>query len=229
MKIVHFKKLPVFQQLQLEEALLRANRDNWCLINEGSPPAIVMGISGKIEELVDLEKADHAKIPVIKRFSGGGTVVVDEDTLFVTYIFQKEFHPFPAYPEPILRWSEHLYHSFFPALTLKENDYAIGEKKCGGNAQYIKKERWLHHTTFLWDYQKERMELLLHPKKAPAYRLGRPHKEFITRMSEHVSDKAAWILALKLELETRYGAEEIELMVFPSFGGARQTTKLLLN
>ena len=34
-----------------------------------------MGISGKPEELVNL---DRLSIPLIKRFSGGGTVVVDE-------------------------------------------------------------------------------------------------------------------------------------------------------
>lgn len=227
MKIVHFKNLPIFQQLQLEEALLRADKGNWCLINEGSPPAIVMGISGKIEELVDTEKAQAAKIPVIKRFSGGGTVVVDEETIFVTYIFQKDFHPFAAYPEPILRWSEEIYRAFFPALTLRENDYVIGEKKCGGNAQYIKKDRWLHHTTFLWDYSPEKMGLLLHPKKAPAYRQGRLHEEFLTRLSAHAAYKTAWIEGLKQQLKQRYSAQETTLKTIPSFEEESRITCLL--
>ena len=37
---------PILEQLQLEEALFRADQRNWCLLNSGSPPAIVMGISG---------------------------------------------------------------------------------------------------------------------------------------------------------------------------------------
>jgi lipoate-protein ligase A len=37
--------------------------------------------------------AHHLKdsIPVIKRFSGGGTVIVDENTLFVTFVCDDEF------------------------------------------------------------------------------------------------------------------------------------------
>ena len=44
------KNVPVWQQLAIEEALLRADDENWCVINEGSAPAIVFGISGKIDE-----------------------------------------------------------------------------------------------------------------------------------------------------------------------------------
>src|SRR5690242_20055278 len=143
--LLHLKSYPIWEQLQLEEGLLRTDNRNWCLINEGSPPAIVMGISGNLHELVNSEKAMAAQIPIIKRFSGGGTVVVDENTLFITFIFQKELHPL-SYPEPIMRLSETLYQEAFnhPHFSLRENDFVIGEKKCGGNAQYIKKERFLH-------------------------------------------------------------------------------------
>lgn len=49
-------------------------------------------------------------------------------------------------------------------------DYCFGEKKFGGNAQAITRKRWLHHTTFLWDFDRNSMELLKHPANAPAYR-----------------------------------------------------------
>src|SRR3972149_4286719 len=98
--LIQTQGMPIYEQLLLEEALLRLDDKNYCLINEGSPPAIVMGISGKAEELVDLP---FCTVPILRRFSGGGTVVVDENTLFVSFIFGKHVHPFPAYPEPILR------------------------------------------------------------------------------------------------------------------------------
>lgn len=209
--LLHTHNLPILEQLQLEEALLRTDRRNFCLINEGSPPAIVMGISGKIHELVDCEKTALAGIPVIKRFSGGGTVIVDEETIFVTFICQKELHTFPAYPEPILEWSASLYKAVHSSLSLRENDYIIGEKKCGGNAQYIQKDRWLHHTSFLWNWAETRMNLLLHPKKTPAYRQERPHEEFLCRLSDHVADKTSWISSLKTELSQRYQLQDISL------------------
>lgn len=193
---LHLKSYPILKQLELEEALLRGDKKNWCLINEGSTPAIVMGISGKPDELIDQEKIMKHPLPVIKRFSGGGTVIVDEDTLFVTFIFQKDFHPFPAFPEPIMKWTGALYNAFFPALTLRENDYVIGDKKCGGNAQYIKKDRWLHHTSFLWKFKTAHMDYLLHPKKTPAYRSGRSHQDFLCGLEGHIS-KEAFIAGLK--------------------------------
>lgn len=213
MKILHLKNLPIFEQLQVEEALLRLDTGNYCIINEGSPPAIVMGISGKAEELIDLPKLAEAPIPVIKRFSGGGTVVVDQETVFISFLCQRELHDFAPYPEPIMKWTESIYKEALdlPAFHLRENDYAIGERKCGGNAQYLRKERWLHHTTFLWNYQTALMDLLLHPKKTPQYRQQRPHAEFLTCLSEHLPCKKDFIESVKKVLTDRYLAQEITL------------------
>ncbi len=213
MKILHLKNYPIFKQLQLEEALLRLDNSNYCIINEGSPPAIVMGISGKADELIDHEKLSASPIPVIKRFSGGGTVVVDQETIFISFLCQKELHDFAPYPEPIMKWTEGIYKEAFnlPDFHLRENDYVIGERKCGGNAQYLRKERWLHHTTFLWSYQTALMDLLLHPKKTPQYREQRSHADFLTCLSEHLPSKVAFIQAFKKILNNHYSAIEISL------------------
>lgn len=45
------------------------------------------------EELINIPKALDARIQVIKRFTGGGTVVVDENTVFSTLIFQVQAMP----------------------------------------------------------------------------------------------------------------------------------------
>lgn len=201
MKLIHLKNTPILEQLELEEALLRTREDDWCIINEGSPRAIIMGISGKHEELVH-PSAFEKNIPVIKRYSGGGTVIVDQNTLFVSFICNKASHAFLAYPEPIMRWSESLYKKVFNLkdFGIQGNDYAIGQLKCGGNAQYIRKERWVHHTTFLWDYCPNNMDYLLMPKKQPAYRQNRPHSEFLTRLKDHLPSKETFITALQREL-----------------------------
>lgn len=186
-QIILLENKPIFEQLQLEEALLRTDDRNICLINRGSSPAIVMGISGKPETLIDLQRAKQDQIPIIQRFSGGGTVFVDTNTLFVTFIFSKNTLPIHPFPEPILRWTFDLYRSAWeiPQLNLLENDYAIGNKKCGGNAQYIQKNRWLQHTTFLWDYSEKSMNYLLMPEKRPKYRESRTHTEFLCRMKDY--------------------------------------------
>ncbi|WP_068471276.1 lipoate--protein ligase family protein [Candidatus Protochlamydia phocaeensis] len=186
--VVQLSQVPILQQLQWEEALLRADARNWCLINQGSPPAIVMGISGKWAELIDLERIRQAPLPVVRRFSGGGTVVVDEQTLFITFICNTSFIPIPPYPLPIMRWTEELYQPLFlpHAFSLRENDYVIDHKKFGGNAQSICKNRWLHHSSLLWDYTPERMSYLRLPPKMPAYRQQRSHADFLCCLGNYL-------------------------------------------
>jgi lipoate-protein ligase A len=229
--LLRLKSCPVLEQLQLEEMLLRTDSGNWCIINEGSTPAIVMGISGKKEELVDCRSIAQDNILLIKRFSGGGTVIVDENTLFVTFICQKQLHDFPSYPEPIMKWTEKIYKDVFqhPEFHLRENDYVFGDRKCGGNAQYIKKERWLHHTCFLWDYKTQNMEYLLHPQKAPPYRAGRPHEDFLCRISEFYPDKEALIQRLIDQMQNRFFLQTVFLEEALKFNNeeARRSTHIV--
>ena len=50
----------------------------------------------------------------------------------------------------------------------------------GGNAQAITKDGFLHHTSFLWDYDTYNMEeYLLLPTKRPQYRHNRNHTNFL--------------------------------------------------
>jgi len=53
----------------------------------------------------------------------------------------------------------------------RRTDYTFGEQKFGGNAQAITKQRWLHHTSFLWDFDDCNMALLKHPSRVPKYRM----------------------------------------------------------
>ena len=72
----------------------------------------------------------------------------------------------------------------------------LGERKFGGNAQSITKGRWLHHTSLLWDYQPASMALLRHPARAPDYRAGRDHAEFVTRLRDVAPSRGALLRAL---------------------------------
>lgn len=193
LQLLDLADVPIFNQLQLEEALLRADTRNWCLINTGASPAIVMGISGKEKELLELSKIASDPIPVIRRFSGGGTVVVDPSTLFVTFICNSEAVSVPCYPRHVMKWSEKVYQPIFSEhdFSAQENDYVLGNKKFGGNAQYMCKGRWLHHSSLLWDFDPSHMDYLQIPKKAPEYRQGRGHGEFLCGLREVFPEKGA--------------------------------------
>jgi len=189
--ILRLHQVPIFEQLILEETLLRTDKRNFCILNTLSPPAAVMGISGKPEHLLNIPKLKEKRCPVIKRFSGGGTVVIDSNTLFVSLICNKQESPFIPYPEQILQWSENFYQRALnlPSFSLKENDFVLGNLKCGGNAQYITQHRWVQHTSFLWDFCPDMMQCLLFPPKTPQYRNGRSHEQFLCTLKPHFSSQ----------------------------------------
>ncbi len=227
--LIHLKNVSIFDQLLLEEKLLREDSRNFCILNEGSSPAIVMGISGKPEELIHYSKAQELQIPLIQRFSGGGTVVVDKDTLFVTFLCNKEEFSFPAYPERIMKWTETFYHQALelPNFALKENDFVLGDFKCGGNAQYIKKERWLQHTSFLWDFCPKKMESLLLPRKKPKYREDRSHLDFLCTLNNHFSSKEIFFQNIKTTLSKEHTVIPINYCDIQEMPGTRIQTKIL--
>lgn len=187
-QLVLLNKRSILEQLHLEEALLRADEKNWCIIHLQPLEAIVLGISAQPEQVIHLDKLGAHPVPLIKRFSGGGTVFIDQNCLMTTFIFNHADIGVPAYPQPVFQWSEKFYLPLFEGLnfSLKENDYVIDQRKCGGNAQYMTKNRWLHHTSFLWDYQVERMSYLKMPPKMPNYRKLREHQEFLCKLQHYL-------------------------------------------
>ncbi|CBI15212.3 hypothetical protein VitviT2T_026169 [Vitis vinifera] len=215
MKLVRWKGVPILQQLHLEEQLLRTSSENWCIINDGAnDPTIVMGISGKPAQLLKLDSVLNDRIPVIRRYTGGGTVVVDCGTVFVTFICNKDAVPgLQPYPQPIMSWSSLLYALVFRGFgdfSLRENDYAFGNHKFGGNAQSITKNRWIHHTSFLWDYEARNMAYLKLPARAPEYRVARDHLEFICRMKDYMP-RSVFVDRTIKAVETHFSVRPVEL------------------
>jgi lipoate---protein ligase len=210
--LLELKQETILQQLQLEEALLRADERNWCIINQKAPPAIVLGISGNPQLLVNQPLYQTAPVPLIRRFSGGGTVFIDENTHFVTFICNSDQLNVPCFPDKVFKWTEHFYQPLFKHLKfqLLENDYVLENKKFGGNAQYMRKNRWLHHSSFLWDYSAENMKYLLMPPKTPAYRERREHSEFLCSLQNHFSSRHEFNLRIFENLEDFFNVERIE-------------------
>lgn len=81
-------------------------------------------------------------------------------------------------------------------------DYALGDRKFGGNAQALSRGRWLHHTSMLWNYRKDRMALLKSPPRAPAYRERRNHDEFVVGLETVLRDRSTLIEGLEACVRT---------------------------
>lgn len=216
METLHYLELrnfPILEQLRLEEALLRVDDRNWCLINRGSPRSIVMGISGKAEEVSFLNKVQDANIPVIKRYSGGGTVIVDSDTVFISFIANRSILPCPCYPRKVMDWSGEFYAPLlhpYP-FAVRENDYVIGDHKFGGNAQSITKDRFVHHSTLLWDFSDTNMDFLQFPAKVPEYRGKRAHSDFLCRLKDYCKCQDQFVSGFLEQLGASYCLESSDV------------------
>lgn len=213
-------RLPVLEQLRLEEALLRADRRHWLLVNRvppGGTGAVVLGISGKPAELVHEAAARRDGVPLIKRFSGGGTVYVDDGCLMLSLVAGKEALPpgVEHFPRPIMAWTAGMYAAALPersGFALHDHDYCIGRRKVGGNAQSITRDRFAHHTSFLWRYDAELLERYLKmPARAPEYRAGRPHSEFVAPLSGAADSPEAFVDGVRRSLSFWYDLADAEL------------------
>ncbi|KAL1500315.1 hypothetical protein AB1Y20_012981 [Prymnesium parvum] len=234
-RLLRLRNVPILDALRLEEALFRADRHSWIITNEwdsdggkcslsgklrsaAESVAVVLGISGTPEELVHTARAAADGVPLIKRFSGGGTVVVDSSTLFVTFIVAEgALDGVSPYPDPILNWTSEVYSDALArcgvaGFATHANDYCIGNRKFGGNAQSISGKRWLHHTSLLWDYEPARMALLQMPTRRPEYRANRSHEEFICSLSSSCEASRATVVdAIVAAACERLGCHEVDV------------------
>lgn len=235
-KYLPLRGIHIFDQLRFEEILLRHTKDNWFIYNFGHRrPTIVLGMSGKVNELLHTHKVARDKVQMIRRYTGGGTVVVDESTIFSTLIMNNKEADTAPYPREIMNWSEKFVYgplfadvlskkksqnnnnnnkntnnnleSSTAKFSLREHDYTIGDMKIGGNAQTITKDRWVHHTSFLWDYNPAKMEYLKLPAKRPQYRSDRHHNSFLTRLKLHMSSREEFEGLIVKTLEENYNIE----------------------
>lgn len=230
--VIRLENLFIYDQLLMEERLLRTEKENFCLINFATPPAIVMGLSAKIDDVISKDALKNNPLPLIRRFSGGGTVFVDESTFFTSFILQKGTLSIPADPKGIVGWGETFYKHAWQnnRFIAKEGDFTIdGNKKIGGNAHYIAKERFLTHTSFLWDYTPEKMHYLKHPPSEPSYRKGRSHSEFLSPMHPYFPSPDFLIENMLFALSFFFELRMVDASVFLSKESTHKFSTTLLS
>jgi lipoate-protein ligase A len=195
LRSVCFPQLSIPELLQKEEESFTLKED-CCIIVESTFPAIVLGVANKKELYVK----DYAIIPIYRRRSGGGTVFVDENSILVSFIIKS----IPLkFPEEILSWVFNFYTTTLnhPLFSLKERDFTMDNRKCGGNALYVKKNGWLLHTSFLWDFNPANMDkYLLMPPQMPQYRENRSHAQFLCSLKDYFPSKQEFIRRIKNNL-----------------------------
>lgn len=151
---------------------------------------IVLGRIGKEEDDIDLEAAVKDGIPVIRRSSGGGTVLQGPGCLNYALILSKQKHPVLNDLRGSYQWISQkiidvLKIQGIEALFCPISDIALAsnQKKFSGNAQRRAKDYILHHGTILYNFDLPRIaQYLKLPKDMPNYRNARSHLDFVSNI-----------------------------------------------
>src|SRR5947208_12048415 len=168
------------ENLALDEALLlqaEANPGREVLrLWEWPSAAVVLGAGGVLAADVDEAACLADDVPILRRSSGGGTVLLGAGCLLYTLVLD-----FERAPELGQIKSSYCYilNRLSEALALPElscagtSDLALAGRKVSGNAQQRKRRHLLHHGTLLYAFRSEGMERYLRmPGRQPEYRQG---------------------------------------------------------
>jgi lipoate-protein ligase A len=157
---------------------------------ESKKPFIVLGRIGREYEDIQIEPVKRENIPVLRRSSGGGTVVQGAGCLNYALILDKDRDRDLRDLRKSYQWiSEKVIEAlerqgqkpvFRP---ISDMALASSEKKFSGNAQRRGKNFILHHGTILYNFDLRLIARYLQmPKDIPDYRRNRPHDDFVANI-----------------------------------------------
>jgi len=182
------------ENLALDEALLdlcEEGFDHEILRFWESPSYfVVAGYSNAIKSEVNVSSCRKDGIPILRRASGGGTVLQGPGCLNYALILKigraKALTGISSTNTYIMNK-----HAHSLSLALKENvkfqgssDLTLNHMKFSGNAQRRKKHFLLFHGTLLTQFDVSLIaKYLKMPSKEPDYRKKRSHADFITNLN----------------------------------------------
>lgn len=180
------------ENLALDEALLleaEAGRGGEMLrLWEWPTPAVVLGAGCRLAEEVHESRCRDDGVAILRRASGGGTVLLGRGCLLYSLVLSYERHP--ALREISSSYRYVLDRVCVAVRGLAQNaeregpsDLAANGYKFSGNAQQRKRRYFLHHGTLLYDFDIDLIGCYLPPPpRQPSYRDNRSHSDFVRNL-----------------------------------------------
>lgn len=181
------------ENLALDEALLleaEEGQGGEVLRFWASPlPFVVLGVGAKVRAEVFWEACQRQAMPVLRRCSGGGTVLQGPGCLNYALVMRID----PEGPLSSIRGANRfIMERNAKALSSVLNhevtieghtDLVARDRKVSGNAQRRLRGHLLFHGTFLLDFDLDQISRFLRPPpRQPEYRAHRPHDLFIANL-----------------------------------------------
>ena len=212
---MHFFRLTLptpAANLALDEALLlRAEAgETGELLRLWEQPSyvVVLGAGCRLVDDVDEAACRADGVPILRRSSGGGTVLLGAGCLLYTLILDSERAPELAGIRSSYSYILTRVASVLPEENDVEpagiSDLAAAGHKFSGNAQQRKRRFLLHHGTLLYAFDLSRVGRYLRPpSRQPEYRAGRDHAAFLRNLETSAEE-------MERRLRAAWGAETVE-------------------
>jgi len=225
------RTLPTLDEnLALDEALLLAAESGGCgevlRFWEWPARAVVLGAGGSIAIDVNEVACREDGVPLHRRPSGGGTVLLGRGCLLYSLILAYARAPELRDVTASYRWVlGKVREALRPVAALEHigiSDLALGGRKVSGNAQQRKSRFLLHHGTLLFSFDCSDIGCYLNPpERAPTYRAGRDHASFVTNLpADSTSLKRLLAAAFAAEPATVLGPvlQQIPALIAERYG-----------
>jgi lipoate-protein ligase A len=178
------------ENLALDEALLltaeAGDGGEVLRIWEWPHPTAVLGAGCRLAEDVDEAACTADGVPILRRSSGGGTVLLGSGCLLYTLVLRYDHAPAlggigSSYIYLLERVGRALGIAGVEPAGI--SDLALEGRKVSGNAQQRKRDHLLHHGTLLYSFDLEVVGRYLRPPpRQPEYRAGRAHADFLRNL-----------------------------------------------
>ena len=168
---------------RLFQALEAGATGSLCRTWETSRAVVVVGRNTSIADDVIEDACLRDAVPVLRRFSGGGAVVLGPGCL--NYALGVSLVSHPALENVAISFSTILQRitaalSVSGLVVAGGTDLALDGRKVSGNAQRRGRRALIHHGTLLYAFDSSLADRYLRvPRRQPAYRAGRQHTDFI--------------------------------------------------
>lgn len=193
MKLFDFTSLNPAENLACDEVLLdgaeAANGPEVLRFWEPASHFVVLGYGDQAEKEANLAVCRADGIPILRRSSGGGTVLQGPGCLNYSLILRIDplgpLRSIVSANRFIMERNRAAIEAVFPneVSVRGHTDLAIGELKFSGNAQRRKRRFLLFHGTFLLRFDLALLEKYLPlPSRQPTYRHSRSHTSFVTNL-----------------------------------------------
>jgi lipoate-protein ligase A len=181
------------ENLALDEALLEhaeagQNDDDVLRLWESRQTAAILGRSSRIHDEVDVAACAREAIPVLRRCSGGTSVLIGPGCLMYSVVLSYERNPSLRMVDIahrfVLQKVADAVKQFVPSVVFQgTSDLTLSNRKFSGNSLRCKRDHLLYHGTLLCDFSLDLIgRCLKAPPRQPDYRQQRSHEEFVTNL-----------------------------------------------